>query len=153
MYHQESDNLQTLLAGEGQLLEMISAGAPLPQILDRVCSTLDMQVGNVVSLVLFPDDQEHTLHNIAQSAADFGLSAFSCTPILSEDEKFFGTLEMYCCVSRVPTVGESELIDRAAHLAALVIQHHNHELEAEDWSLDLNGATRRSSCEGPPSSN
>ena len=153
MYHQESDNLQTLLAGEGQLLEMISAGAPLPQILDRVCTALDLQVGNVVSLVLFPDDEEHTLHNIAQSAAAFGLTPFSCTPILSEDEKFFGTLEMYCCVSRVPTLGESELIERAAHLAALAIQHYQHDVDAERCFLDWNGATGGSPHEGPPSSN
>ena len=83
MHRQESDNVHTLLAGEGQLLEMISEGAPLPEVLDRVCTVLDLQVGNVVSLVLLPDDEEHTFHTIAQSAAKFGLTSFTCTPILS----------------------------------------------------------------------
>ena len=99
MYRQKSDNLRTLLTGEGYLLELIFAGAPLPQVLDKVCTALDLQVGNVVSLVLFPDDEEHTLHTIAQSAVEFGLSAFSCTAILSPSAEFFGTLEMYCCSS------------------------------------------------------
>jgi hypothetical protein len=142
-----------LLAGEGQLLEMIIEGAPLPQILDRVCTALDLQVGNVVSLVLLPGDEEHTLHTIAQSAEKFGLSAFSCIAILSPGAEFLGTLETYCCFPRKPSLAESELVDRAAHLAALVIQHHNHELEIEDWSVDWAATTGRCSSEGPPSSN
>jgi len=153
MYRQESDNAQTLLAGEGQLLEMISAGAPLPEVLDRVCTVLDLQVGNVVSLVLLPDDGEHTHHTIAQSAAKFGLTSFSCTPILSPTEEFFGTLELYCCFSRKPSICESELIERATHLAALAIQQYHHDVDAERCSLDWTGATRRSRCDGPSSAN
>jgi len=153
MYRQESDNVQALLAGEGQLLEMISEGAPLPQVLDKVCSALDVQVGNVVSLVLFPDDEEHTLHTIEQSATRFGLSAFSCTPILSPSQEFFGTLEVYCCFPRKPTLSERRLIERAAHLAALAIQLYNHDIETESCFLDWNGTTGGNSHEGPPSSN
>jgi len=153
MYRQETDSLPTLLAGEGQLLEMISAGAPLPEVLDRVCSVLDLQVGNVVSLVLLADDGEHTLHTIAQSAAKFGLTSFSCTPILSPTEEFFGTLEMYCCFSRQPSICERELIDRAAHLASLAIQQYHHDLDAESCSLEWTGATRRRPCDGPRSAN
>jgi hypothetical protein len=152
MYHQESDNLQTLLAGEGQLLELISEGAPLPQILDKVCTALDVHVGNVVSLVFLPDDDEHTLHTIAQTAAKFGLTAFSCTPILSTEEEFLGTLEMYCCFSRRPSFGENGLIQRAAHLAGLAIQQFNHDMDADSSCLDWNG-TPGSLHEGPPSSN
>ena len=153
MYRQESDNVSTLLAGEGQLLEMISAGAPLPEVLDRVCTVLDLQVGNVVSLVLLPDDGEHTHHAIARSAAKFGLTSFSCTPILSPTEEFFGTLEMYCCFPRKPSICESELIDRATHLASLAIQQYQHDQDAESCSLEWIGATRRRPCEGPPSAN
>jgi hypothetical protein len=60
-----------LLAGEGHLLELISTGAPLPQILDRACTALDVHVGNVVSPVLFQNDEEHTAHTIANTAAEF----------------------------------------------------------------------------------
>ncbi len=153
MYRRESNHIQTVLAGEGHLLELISEGAPLPQVLDKVCSALDVQVGNVVSLVLFPDDEEHTLHTVAQSASEFGLTAFSCTAILSPSEEFFGTLEMYCCIPRRPTISENEVIERAAHLAALAIQHCNHQTDAESFSLHLGGAMRRSPREGPPSCN
>jgi len=153
MYRQESGNMQTWLAGEGQLLELISKGAPLPHVLDKVCTALDMQVGNVVSLVLLSDDEEHTLHTIAHSAAKFGLTAFSCTPILSPNDEFFGTLETYCCFPREPTPSDSEFIERAAYLAALAIQQYNHDVETEDWPLDWTGATGRRPCEGPPSSN
>jgi len=153
MYRQKSDNLQTLLAGEGHLLELIKAGAPLPQVLDKVCTALDLQVGNVVSLVLFPDDEEHTLHTIAESAMEFGLSAFSCTAILSPSAEFFGTLEMYCCLPRRPTLDENKLIERAAHLAALAIQHQIRRLGIGSFSSEEDGVTYKGRRLGPASSN
>jgi hypothetical protein len=107
----------------------------------------------VVSLILFPEDQEHTLHTVAQRAAKFGLSPFSCTAILSPSEEFFGTMEIYCCFQRKPDLSESKLIERAAHLAALAIQSYNHDVEADSRSLDWNGAEGRSSHERPPSTN
>jgi hypothetical protein len=153
MYRQLSDNMHSLLAGEGQLLELISEGAPLPQVLDRVCAAIDVQLGNVVSLVLLPDDAEHTLHTFEQSAATFGLTPFNCAPILSTESEFLGTLETYCCSPRKPTLSESELIERAVLLAALAIQHYNYDMDSESCSPDWNGATRGSPHDRPPSSN
>ncbi|HTB93419.1 MAG TPA: hypothetical protein VK728_11350 [Candidatus Sulfotelmatobacter sp.] len=153
MYRQESDNVQTLLAVEVQLLDMISSGAPLPQVLDRICTALDVQLGNVVSLVLFPDDGEHTLHTIAQSATQFGLTLFSCVAILSPSEAFLGTLETYCCFPRKPAFTENELIERAVRLAALAIQQYNYDVETESRSLDWLDATGKRPREEPPSSN
>lgn len=153
MYRQESDNVQTSLAGEAQLLELICAGAPLAQILDTVCTGLDVRVGNVVSLVLLPDDGEHTLHKIAHSAAKFGLSAFSCAPVLSPSGEFLGTLETYCCFCRKPTLKESELIECSARLAAFAIQHYKDELETEDLFLDWAAEARKNDGEKPSPSN
>ena len=153
MHRQESDNLQTLLAAEGQLLDLISEGAPLEHVLNRVCTALDMQIGNIVSLVLFPDDEEHTSHTIARSAATLNLTVFSCTAILSPSEKFLGTLEIYCCFPRMPTLGERGLIDRAAQLASLAIQSYKHDIGTEGWPLDWIAAARRNPCEEPPSNN
>ena len=153
MYRQEPNNVQSLLPGEGQLLEMIFEGAALQQILARVCNALDLQVGNVVSLVFLPDDEEHTLHSIEESAEKFGLTAFSCKPILSTENEFLGTLEMYCCFSRAPNLGDCVLIERATHLAALAIEHHNHDMDADSCSLDWNGSARRSPHQPPPSTN
>lgn len=140
MYRQEPDNLQTVFMGEGQLLELIIEGAPLAQVMETLCAALDVQVGNVVSWVLFPEDEEHALHSIAQSAAKFGLFPFSCTAIVSPSEEFFGTLEIYSCFPRKPSRVEFKLIERAAHLAALAIQNYNHDVEADSCSLDWNGA-------------
>lgn len=64
LHRQDSETAPPLLAGEGHLLELISAGAPLPQVLNRLCTALDLQIGNIVSLVLFPDDEEHVVHTI-----------------------------------------------------------------------------------------
>ena len=153
MYRQEPDNIKTFLPGEGQLLEMISEGAPLPEILDRVCTALDVRVGNVVSLVLLPDDGEHTLHKIALSAANFGLTAFSCMPIISPNEEFFGTLETFSCFPREPILDESALIERAAHLAALAIQQYNDDVERDGCPWNWTGATGRSRHERTPPSN
>jgi GAF domain-containing protein len=153
MYRQSSDNTHSLLASEGQLLELISEGAPLPQILDRVCSAIDIQLGNVVSMVLLPDDPEHTLHTFEQSAVTFGLTPFCCAPILSPEAEFLGTLETYCCFPRKPSLSESALIEQAAQLAAVAIQHFNLDVRSESCSLDWNGLTRGSPHEGPPSTN
>ena len=153
MYRQEPNNVQTLLAGEGQLLELISEGAPLPQILDRVCTAIDVQLGNVVSFVLLPNDTEHTLHTFELSAVTFGLTPFSCKPILSTEEEFLGTLETYCCFPRKPSLTENELLERAVHLAALAIQHYNYDMDPESCSLEWMGASGRSLHGRPPSSN
>jgi GAF domain-containing protein len=153
MNRQSSDNMHSLLASEGQLLELISEGAPLPQILERVCSAIDIQLGNVVSLVLLPDDVEHTLHTFERSAVTFGLTPFCCTPILSAEAEFLGTLETYCCFPRAPNSIESGLIEQAAHLAALAIQHFNLDVRAENCSLDWDGATPGHPHEEPPSTN
>jgi hypothetical protein len=151
MIYKDSAALPAALFNEVQLLEMIYAGAPLPQVLDRVCTALDVQVGNVMTVVLLRDDEEHTLHTIAENAAEFGLHAFSCTAILSPTTEFLGTLELYCCFRRTPNLDEEKLIQRAAHLAALAIQQHYRRMDREYFSLDGNGVGRRSFRQGPPS--
>lgn len=153
LYRPESDPIQTLLVGEGSLLDLISTGAPLAHVLDKICTGLDLQVGNIVSLVLFSDDKEHTAQTIAQSAAHFGLSVFSCTAILSPSEELLGTFEVYCCFPRSPSPSESKLIERAAQLAALAIQGHNHEQDSGRFPFHRRGATGRNFREGPPSKN
>jgi GAF domain-containing protein len=153
LYRQKSDTMQSALVGESLVLELISTGAPLTQVLDKLCIALNVQVGNVVSLVLSTDDAEHSEHAIAQSAAQLGLSLFSCTAILSLSEELLGTFEMYSCSPRTPTPGECRLIERATQLAALAIQRHYHEHDSGSWSTDWSGAIGKSSRERPPSKN
>jgi hypothetical protein len=123
-------------------------------VLDKLCAALDIQVGNVVSLVLFPDDDRHYMRTIAQDAAQFGLSVFCCAAILSRSEELLGTFEMYGCSRRNPTPGESKLIERATRLAALAIERYNDELNSGSSSLHWEGRAReRSSQKGFPCKN
>jgi hypothetical protein len=153
LYPQESDIIQTLQFGEGHVLELISTGAPLSHVLSNICTALDVQMGNVVSLVLFLDDDEHFMHTIAQHAAQFGLSVFSCTAILSPSDELLGTFEIYSCFPRGPTHNERKLIERATNLATLAIQLYYREPDSGSLSPDWKDTLRRSSREAPPSEN
>jgi hypothetical protein len=126
-----SDNTRSRLAGERHILELISLGAPLPGILNKLCTAIDIQIGNVVSLVLLPEGEESQLCSITQSAQQMGLNVFSSTGILSRDKTLLGTLEVYCCDLRRPTPHEYQLIERVIHLAAIALQRHEDEEDYE----------------------
>src|SRR5690348_17582183 len=53
---------------EKQLLQSISAHAPLPEILNQICSALNCQIGNVVSLISLTGDDASKRTGIARSA-------------------------------------------------------------------------------------
>jgi hypothetical protein len=153
LYLQESETIQTLQFSESHVLELVSTGAALPDVLDKICTALDVQMGNVVSLVLFLDDDEHFMHPIAQYAEQFGLSVFSCTAILSPSDELLGTLDIYSCFRRSPTHNESKLIERATNLATLAIRPYYREPDSGSLSPDWRDTLRRSSREGPPTEN
>ncbi len=153
MYRQQPHSAPSLLLCEGHVLDLIAAGAPLTDVLNEICTRFDVQVGNVASLVLFSDDEEHFSHTIEQDAAQFGLSVFSCTAILSSSEELLGTFETYSCLSRGPNQNETELIERAAELASLAIQLYNREPDSVTSSGHLQGPFGRSFREGPASKN
>jgi hypothetical protein len=116
------DKIQYLLGAEEQLLQAISSHAPLPEILNGICSALDCQIGNVVSLIVLPGDDASDLVAIATNAAQFGLHTFYSESIVAENGELLGALEMYGSVPRSPTAGECPLIERARCLAALAIK-------------------------------
>jgi hypothetical protein len=117
---------ETLLRGENGILELISMGAPLPGVLNRLCGAVDLQIANLVSVITLADDQAHDLPTTIERAARFGLHVFWSASIPLRDEAPLGWLEMYSCVSRDPVPIELQLIERVTHLAALAIQRHNH---------------------------
>jgi GAF domain-containing protein len=125
--------MQTLLAGEGHVLELISTGSPLTLVLDKVSTAFDLEIGNVVSVVLLADDEEHSTHLIAQNAALFGLSIFCRAAVVSPGGELLGTFEVYSCTLRSPTPSESKLIERATQLAALAIENDNHDLDSNGF--------------------
>jgi hypothetical protein len=123
--HNSDDKPQHLLRAEEQILQAISARAPLPVILNAICCALDCQIGNMVSLISLPSDGRNKLGEIAFKADLFGLHIFHSAPIAGENVGELGLLEMFCCARRKATLGEHQLIERAVCLAAIAIKHYN----------------------------
>jgi hypothetical protein len=119
------DKIQYVLRAEEQLLQSISNRAPLPKVLNEICSALDFQIGNVVSLISLPGDNAGELAAIAMNAARFGLHTFCSEGIFAENEELLGFLEMYSGVPRCLSTGEVQFIERAKCLAAIAIERHN----------------------------
>jgi hypothetical protein len=113
------------LVGERHILELISLGAPIAGILNKLCAAIDCQIGNVVSLVLVPEGEEKHFCSVTQSALRMGLHSFSRTDILARDKTLLGILEIYSCDPRGPTSDEYQLIERVVHLAAIALQRRD----------------------------
>lgn len=134
--HPSCREKQTDLRGENRVLDLISAGVRLPVVLNNLCAAIDLQIGNVVSVILLPDKAERDLQAIARGAREFGLHVFWSASIPLRDENVLGSLEMYCCVPRMPSPFELRLIQRATELAGLAIGNHHEESEPGvdgDW--------------------
>jgi hypothetical protein len=117
-----TDNRRCPVVGEQQILELISLGAPLPGILNKLCMMIDVRIGDVVSLVSLPDVDENHFCTMTRSALQVGLEVFCSSPIVSFDNLFLGSLEIFGCDPRQPTPLEYLLIDRVTYLASLALQ-------------------------------
>jgi hypothetical protein len=149
LHRQRTDDSLVQLAEEKRILALISLGAPLPEILNELCTAIDVQIGNVVSLVWLPDEMDSDLYTSAQSAMQMGLSIFSSISILSREEALLGTLEIYGCDPRRPTPHEFQLIARAVNLAAIALQRHKDTDDFERLSRHLRSSVDGSASEKP----
>jgi GAF domain-containing protein len=140
----------TDLLGEKNILDLISMGAPLPEVLHNVCTAIDLQIGNIVSVVLLPDDPECDFKTIARGALQFGLRLYWSADIPFRDDRVLGSFEMYCCVPRTPTASELKLIQRATYLAALAIRRYRGDEDGESASREWKRAQGRRSDEAAP---
>lgn len=93
-----------LLSAEEQPIQSIPAAAPLRELLNRICSALDRDIGN---------------------AKHFGLYPFCSAGVFSENDEFLGSLEAYSCVPGSPSIEELALFERATCLAAVAIELYN----------------------------
>ena len=119
------NRIQYLLKTEEQILQSISARAPISRILNDICDALDCEIGNMVSLISVPDDNAISGSEVLHSAALFGLYRFFAVVIVAENnDEELGSLEMYCCVSRNPSPCEFQLIERAVCLAAIAVKRY-----------------------------
>jgi hypothetical protein len=119
------DKIQYLWKPEERLLQLISNRTPLPKILNEICSALDCQIGNVVSLISLPGDDSGELATIAMNATLFGLHTFCSEKIVAGNEELLGFLEMYSGLPRCPSRDEAQFIERAKCLASIAIKLHN----------------------------
>ena len=147
------DKIQYLLTTEEQLLQSISTGAPLPRILNGICSALDCQIGDVVSLISLPGDDASELAAIAMNAALFGLYTFSSEGVVAENNELLGSLEIYCIVPRSPSASEFQLIERAKCLAAIAINLDNEAGHRGNCAMARNRPVRGPVLEWPLSLN
>ncbi|MGB2778185.1 MAG: hypothetical protein WA857_05575 [Candidatus Acidiferrum sp.] len=120
--NQSEGRIQYLLNAEEKILQSISVRAPVPEILNEICTAVDCQIGNMVSLISLPEDETANVADIARSAKLFGLYIFFSVGIFAEGGTELGSLEMYCCTARDPSRREVQLIERAACLAAIAIE-------------------------------
>jgi len=95
--------IRYLLSLEEQLLQAISTHAPLPGLLHGICSALDCQIGNVISLISLTGDDISEFAPIAIEAATFGLYSFHSGVIFVDQHEGLGYLEMYCCIPLCPS--------------------------------------------------
>jgi hypothetical protein len=145
--------VQYLLETEGRILRSIAVRAPVPQILNEICTALDCQIGNMVSLISLPQDDIASTAEIARNAALFGLHIFSSAGIFSECGQELGSLEMYCCTVRNPSSPELRLIERAVCLAVIAMEYEKKAGHQGIRRLPEKGSVRGSALRWPVSMN
>jgi len=146
---QSEQAIPHLSSAEEWVLQSISAGASLPEVLHGICSALDCQIGNVVSFISRPGDDPAELAEIATKAALFGLHTFCSEAIATEKDELIGSLEMYCSSLRSPSASESQWIERASRLAAIAIKLDQEAAHQVPCGLKGNPPERRGVLEWP----
>ena len=147
------DKIQYLMRAEEQLLQSIPARTPLLEILDRICSAINSQIGNMVSLISLPGDDVTDHAAIARIAALFGLHVFCSSGVVAENDELLGSLEMYCSFPRSPSASESQWIERAKCLAAIAIKLDTEADRQSSCGMSGNRPVRRRVIEWPVSVN
>jgi len=147
------DKIQYVLSVEEQLLQSISSGERLPEVLNGICSALDCQIGNVVSLISLPGDDPSELAAVAMNAALFGLYTFCSEGIVAENDELLGSLETYSSFPRSPSASESQCIERAKCLAAIAIKVDQEAAQQGNRGLRANRPVRGRVLQWPVSMN
>jgi hypothetical protein len=142
---------QYVLKAEGKILQAISARAPVPETLNEICSALDCQIGNSVSLISTSTGRDTSAAGTARTAARFGMYVFSSAQIIGDFGEEVGSLQTYCRDSRTPSTNELHLIERALHLAALAITRENQAVHRANSRIAENRPVRRRVLEWPVS--
>src|SRR5260370_7947778 len=106
-------DIQYLLRGEEQLLQAISARAPLAEVLHKICDALDSEIGNMMSVIALLNDDAAGLEAIAKSASLFGLHKFCSANVVGGNNESLGSLRMYTTLPPPPSFHHSQFITLA----------------------------------------
>src|SRR5260221_8473641 len=80
-------DIQNLLRREEQLLQAISARAPLSEVLHKICDAPDSELNNMMYVIALLNDDAGRLAAITKSAIVFGLHNFrSCHAFVVSDD-------------------------------------------------------------------
>ena len=142
-----------LLRREEEILNSICAGEALPKLLSRICTALDCEIGNVVSLVSVLGDNALDFVAIAENAKQFGLYTFCSVGVIADNGEPLGILDMYSCKPKLPSPWEWKLIERAGYLAAIAIERENERAPGRNALASEIQLTRESFEKWPESSN
>jgi len=119
--------VSVLLLDDGGLRQV--AAPSLPETYARMADgAADGSAGAAAALarpVVAADIERDPLWaGLREAALGHGLRACSAAPILAGDGRVLGALAAYFREARAPTAAEIELIDDAAHVARVAIEHH-----------------------------
>jgi hypothetical protein len=145
--------IEYLLKAEGQILQSVSARAPVSEILNDICVALDCQIGNMVSLFCLRGNDAIDAFELARHAGLFGLFIFVSVGIFAESGEELGSLEMYSCEPRYPSPCELRVIDRAVCLAAIAIDRDLAFGHPPYWRVSANRTSRANVLKWPVSPN
>ncbi|MES4785771.1 MAG: hypothetical protein C4294_08090, partial [Nitrospiraceae bacterium] len=115
----ERKRREHLIARQLTLLEMIATGRPLSDVLTALAMLMEHQVPGVSCSFVLPDESG-MFH--AASAPSTGCSQ----PILSQQGEVLGAVVL-STLEQAPTPDQRQLLERAAHLASIVIERERAE--------------------------
>jgi PAS domain S-box-containing protein len=143
---EERKRAESLLAAEKRTLEMIAAGAPLTDIVESLCDTIDAQSPKIISTAMLMDLDGKRLGSCGTAAflkqlvvasdiaadplwVDYrelalahGLRAAWSQPLLSKSQEVLGTFAMYYAEPRAPSESDLQLIEGAGDVAVIAIE-------------------------------
>jgi hypothetical protein len=129
---------------------MISLGAPAKVILNTLCTMINLEIGDVVSVISLPAERGSTFGPKRPTAMQIGLDGFPSTDIFSRNKTLLGILEIYTCDPRLPTSHEKQLIERGVRLALIALQRHQGTEELESSSRNSRSEMDAEAIQKPP---
>lgn len=113
------------LKEQRNIFKMISIGKALPDIIDKIVSSVEKQMDNVTCSILLSDENTTSLDY--EVSNDLSESTWLENTIYSITGNLLGTLTLYNSEERKPNVLEVNIINTYTHIIRLVIERFENE--------------------------